>query len=181
MKVQTMYKNRIIGHLDRIWPGLILTKAAAKGRYKPLFAKEFWSSKRWQELIRVCPDPREIASMSPAMLTDAFHGQGLPMGVVGARKYIAYAQKTLWAGPEMMLNRRQWLERDLAFFGNTSTLIDALSAQIEPLLAQTPFQILTCVKGIKVNTAASFAAAVGDPAHYEHGATRGGRPYHSFD
>ncbi len=170
LKVQTMYKNRIIGHLDRIWPGLILTKAAAKSRYQPLFAKEFWSSTRWQELVRVCPDPREIAAMSPTMLIDAFHEQGLPMGVIGARKYIAYAQKTLWADPEMMLSRRRWLERDLAFFDNTSARIDALSVQIEPLLAQTPYHILARVKGIKANTAASFAAAAGDPAHYQYAA-----------
>jgi len=166
LKVQTMYKNRIIGHLDRIWPGLILTKTAAKSRYKPLFATDFWSSKKWQELVRVCPDPREIAAMSPAMLIDAFHEQGFPLGVVGAHKYITYAQKTLWAEPEMTLLRRQWLERDLAFFDRSSARIDALSAQIEPLLAQTPYQILSRFKGISVDTVASFAAAVGDPAHY---------------
>ncbi len=170
LKVRTMYKNRIIGHLDRIWPGLILTKAAAKTRYKPLFVKDFWSSKRWQELVRICPDPREIATMSPAMLVDAFHEQGYPMGVVGAQKYIAYAQKTLWADPETVTSRRPWLEQDLATFDVISARIISLSAQIQLLLAQTPYQFLTRIMGLTPDIVASFAAAVGDPAHYEYAA-----------
>jgi transposase len=43
LKIQTIYKNRVIGHLDRIFPGLILTKAATKERYIPLFHTDFWA------------------------------------------------------------------------------------------------------------------------------------------
>lgn len=168
VKIQTMYKNRIIGHLDRIWPGLILTKEAAKKRYKPLFATDFWTCQRWQQLIRVCPNPRHVAALSPVALIDAFHAQGFPMGPVWAKRFIAYAEKSLWPDPEVAAIRCQWLASDLVALDGVSARIAAFTQQIDPLLAQTPYHFLTRVKGVTATTAASFAAAVGDPAHYNN-------------
>lgn len=166
VKIETIYKNRIIGHLDRLWPGLILTKEAAQKRYKPLFATDFWECKQWQQLIRVCPDPRAVAAMSVAELRAAFHEQGFAMGPIGAKRFIAYAEKTLWPEPEVVATRQPWLVSDLAAFDAVSARIAALKERIQPLLAQTPYQFLTQVKGLTPTTVASFAAAVGDPAHY---------------
>ncbi len=168
LKIQTMYKNRIIGHLDRIWPGLILSKAAAKERYQPLFATEFWECQRWQQLIRICPDPREVAAMSLPVLIDAFHEQGFAMGPVWAKRFIAYAQQSLYPDPEVVSIRRQWLVSDLEAFDGVSARIAAFTDQIHPLLAQTPYHFLTRVKGLTPTTVGSFAAAVGDPTHYRH-------------
>jgi transposase len=168
VKIQTMYKNRIIGHLDRIWPGLILTKAAAKERYQPLFATDFWECQRWQQLVRVCPDPREVAAMSPQELRAAFHEHGFPMGPVWAKRFIVYAQRSLWADPEVVANRRLLLTSDLAALDGVSARIDCFVEQIRPLLAETPYQFLTRVKGLAVTSVASFAAAVGDPAYYNN-------------
>jgi transposase len=168
VKIQTMYKNRIIGHLDRIWPGLILTKAAAKGRYQPLFVTDFWDCQRWQQLVRVCPDPRELAAMSPQEVRTAFHIHGFPMGPAGAKRFIAYAQRTLWADPEVVASRRLLLTSDLAALDGVSARIAYFVEQLRPLLAQTPYQFLTRVKGLSVTSVASFAAAVGDPSHYDH-------------
>ena len=168
VKIQTMYKNRIIGHLDRIWPGLILTKVAAKERYQPLFATDFWECQRWQQLVRVCPDPREIAAMSPQEVRAAFHAHGFSMGPVWAKQFIAYAQRSLWADPEVVASRRLLLTSDLAALDGVSARIDCFVEQIRPLLAETPYQFLTRVKGLAVTSVASFAAAVGDPAHYNN-------------
>ncbi len=168
VKVQTMYKNRIIGHLDRIFPGLILTKAAAKKRYKPLFATDFWQCQTLQGLVRICPDPRELAAMSPSALRAAFHEHGGRMGAVTAQRIIAYAGKVLWPEPEVVAIRRQLLATDLRALDEVSTRIANYSQQLQPLLAQTPYQFLTQVKGLTPLRVASLAAAIGNPDNYSH-------------
>ncbi len=80
VKIQTMLKNQILGHLDRIFPGLVLRGPEAKRRYTPLFALDFWRCLTLQHLIRVCPDPRQLAGMSPADLATAFHAQHYTLG-----------------------------------------------------------------------------------------------------
>jgi transposase len=166
VKVQTMYKNRIIGHLDRIFPGLILTKAAAKERYDPLFATDFWQCRTLQDLVRICPDPRALAAMSPSLLRSAFHEHGCRMGPATAQRIIAYAQKVLWPDPEVVTIRRQLLATDLHTLDEVSARIAAYSEQLQQLLVQTPYQFLTQVKGLTPARVASLAAAIGDPDNY---------------
>ncbi|MCI0645228.1 MAG: IS110 family transposase [Chloroflexi bacterium] len=95
VKLQTMYKNRVIGHLDRIFPGLVLTKTAAKERYQPLFVTDFWQCQTLQDLVRLCPDPRQLAVNSPMALVALFHDQGCQLGPITAHRLIAYAQQVL--------------------------------------------------------------------------------------
>ena len=137
LKVQTMYKNRIIGHLDRIFPGLILTKAAAKERYEPLFATDFWHCQTLQDLVRICPDPSALAAMTPAELRAVFHEQGCRMGPITAQRIIAYAQKVLWPAPAVVAIRRQILAADLRTLDEVSARITDYSQQLQQLLAQT--------------------------------------------
>lgn len=168
VKIQTMVKNRIIGHLDRIFPGLILTKAAAKERYQPLFATDFWECQTLQHLVRVCPDPRALAAMAPAELRAAFHEQEYRLGPATAQRIIAYAQKVLWPDPEVVAIRRQLLATDLQTLDEVSARVAHYTEQLQQLVAQTPYQILTHVKGLTPIQVASLAAAAGDPAHYSH-------------
>lgn len=168
VKVQTMYKNRIIGHLDRIFPGLVLTKAAAKERYEPLFATDFWDCQTVQDLVRLCPDPRALAASSPAALVTLFHNQGCRLGPIVAQRLITYAQKALWPDPEVVAIRRQLLATDLQSLDLLSVRIAHYSDQLQSLLAQTPYHFLTQVKGLTPRRVASLAAALGDPDHYTY-------------
>jgi len=63
IKIRTMLQNQVLGHLDRIFPGLVIIAKEAKARYTPLFATDFWSCQTMQHLIRVCPNPRKLAAM----------------------------------------------------------------------------------------------------------------------
>jgi len=63
VKIQTMLKNQILGHLDRIFPGLVLRGEEANRRYQPLFALDFWRCLTLQRLIHICPDPRLFLPM----------------------------------------------------------------------------------------------------------------------
>jgi transposase len=168
VKVQTMYKNRIIGHLDRIFPGLILTKAATKERYTPLFTTDFWECQTLQNLVRICPDPHTLAAMSPTALRTIFHEHDCRMGPVTAQRIIAYAQKVLWPDQEMVAIRRQILVTDLHTLDRLAATIANYNEQLQQLVAQTPYQFLTQVKGLSSARVASLAAAIGDPDNYTH-------------
>lgn len=168
LKIQTIYKNRVIGHLDRIFPGLILTKAATQERYEPLFATDFWQCQTLQDLVRICPDPRQLAAFSPPGLATLFHQHGCRMGPGTASRIIAYAQKVLWPELEVVAIRRQLLATDLQTLDQVSARIDRYSQQLQQLLAQTPYQFLTQFKGLPPIRVASLAAAAGDPAHYRY-------------
>ena len=82
VKIQTMLKNQIIGHLDRIFPGLVLIGDEAKQRYTPLFATDFWECQTLQHLIRVCPDPHQLAAV---MDLDVVGNSGEPTGPLCGR------------------------------------------------------------------------------------------------
>lgn len=168
VKVETMYKNRIIGHLDRIFPGLVLTKAAAKERYQPLFSTDLWQCQTLQDLIHLCPDPEQLAAMTPKQLAALFHQHGCRMGPITAQRIITYAAKVLWPDPEVVAIRRQLLATDLHTLQVVSAHVAHYSEQLCALLAQTPYQFLTRVKGLSPLTVASLAAACGDPSNYTH-------------
>ncbi|MBU1747061.1 MAG: IS110 family transposase, partial [Chloroflexi bacterium] len=80
LKMRAALKNQIIGHLDRIFPGLIITDQKAQQRRRPLFTTPFWSCEMAQHLVRVCPDPQQLAAMTPTDLITAFHERGYRMG-----------------------------------------------------------------------------------------------------
>jgi transposase len=170
VKIQTALKNQIVGHLDRIFPGLVLQGKAARERYEPLFVADFWSCQTLQHLIRVCPDPRRLAAMAPRELRAAFHNRSFALGLKTAAEIITYAQKVLLPDPEVITIRVELLARDLAFLEEVERLITELEDQLHALLQQTPYWVWTKVRGLSETQVASLAAAIGDPAYYAYAA-----------
>jgi transposase len=168
IKIRTMLKNQIIGHLDRIFPGLLIVGHKARQRYQPLFTTDFWQCHSLQHLIRVCPDPRRLAQMSEAELIAAFHQQGYPLGTKTAAKLIAYAQQVLWPDPELVTIRAELLQHDLQLLEAVEARLVELESRLVSLLEQTPYQFWTRLKGLSPSQVISLAAAIGDPAYYEH-------------
>ncbi len=166
VKIQTMLKNQMIGHLDRIFPGLVLIGDEAKQRYTPLFATDFWECQTLQHLIRVCPDPHQLAAMSPHDLVAAFHQHQFALGPATAAKIIAYTQKVLLPDPDLVAIRCELLQHDLALLAEVESHLAALENRLRDLLAQTPYVVWTKLKGLSDIQVASLAAAMGDPAHY---------------
>jgi len=110
VKIQAALKNQIVGHLDRIFPGLVIQGKGARERYEPLFVADFWSCQTLQRLIRICPDPRRLATMTPDELRTAFHDRGFALGIKMAAEIITYAQKVLLPDAEVIAIRlSSWL------------------------------------------------------------------------
>ncbi len=168
VKMRTMLKNQIIGHLDRIFPGLVLIGEAAKKRYSPMFATDFWECQTMQHLIRVCPDPRQLVAMSPTDLIAAFHAHHFKMGPKTATKIITYAQKVLLPDPEVIAIRTELLHHDLILLDAVEDRLVVMEQRLVELVAQTPYQIWTNLKGLSDLQVARLAAAIGDPQHYNH-------------
>jgi len=168
VKIQAMLKNQIIGHLDRIFPGLVLLGDEAKERYSPLFEADFWTCQTLQHLIRVCPNPHPLARMLPAQLVQLFHAQQYRLGPAVAAKLIAYAQKVLLPDPQLALVRCELLQHDLTLLDEVQAHIAALERRLADLVAQTPYLVWTKIKGLSTVQVASLAAAIGDPANYTH-------------
>lgn len=168
IKMRTMLQNQIIGHLDRIFPGLIIIGPEARARYEPLFAVDFWSCKTLQHLIRVCPDPRRLVAMSPQDLIDAFHAQKYTLSRRYAAKIIAYTKKVLLPDADLIAIRCELLPHDLALLEEVERHIAQLEERLVDLVAQTPYQILTQLKGLSILQVVSLAAAIGDPTCYTH-------------
>jgi len=170
VKMRTALQNQIIGHLDRIFPGLIIIGDEAKDRYEPLFATDLWECQTMQHLIRVCPDPHILAAMSPHDLIQAFHAHNYRMGPVRASKIITYARQVLLPDPQLVAIRCQLLPHDLALLESVESHIAQLDHQLRTLLHQTPYQMWTKLKGLSDPQVASLAAAIGDPANYNYAA-----------
>ena len=170
VKMRTSLQNQIIGHLDRIFPGLIIMGDEAKERYEPLFATDFWECQTMQHLIRVCPSPHMLAAMSPHDLIGAFHAHNYAMGPVRAAKIIAYANKVLLPDPELVAIRCQLLPHDVALLEDVQCHITQLENDLRTLLAETPYPVWTKLKGLSDIQVASLAAAIGDPGNYKYAA-----------
>ena len=168
VKMRTMLKNQIIGHLDRIFPGLVIIGEEARERYTPLFVTDIWECQTLQHLIRVCPDPRQLARMTTAQLIAAFHAHHFKMGPKIAAKIITYAQKVLLPDSEVIAIRSELLHHDLILLEAVEERIVVMEARLVDLVAQTPYQIWTKLRGLSDLQVARLAATIGDPNHYSH-------------
>ena len=149
-KIERILKNQIIGHMDRIFPGLLLLNDVAKERYTSLFGTDFWQCQTLQNLIRICPNPNELLGMSSAQLVKAFHVQNCRLGPAAAGRIIAQAHQTLLPDPQLAAIRCELLQHDLALLDAVQARLTLLEQRLASLVTQTPYQVLAKLKGLSI-------------------------------
>ncbi len=170
VRIAGMLKNQIIGHLDRIFPGLVVFGAEAQKRYPPLFETNFWTCSTLQRLIRLCPNPHRLAYMEPSTLVRLFHERQYRLGLKSAARIIARAQETLLPEPLLVDIRAELLQHDLELLDELQSHLAVLEQRLAVLLATTPYAVWAKLKGLSMVQVASLAAAIGDPANYSDAA-----------
>ena len=168
VKIRTMLRNQVIGHLDRTFPGLVRPKHDLEHGGPPQLFARFWKCQTAQHLVRLCPNPRLLAHMAPQELIELFHTRGWRLGPVMAKRIIAFAQQVLCPDQEVIEARQPLLELDLQMLEALEQAIAEADKQIASYLAQTQGQILTEIRGIGPIRAAAYVAGIGNPDHYEH-------------
>jgi len=81
---------------------------------------------------------------------------------------ITYAQKVLLPDPEVIAIRSELLHADLMLLEAVEQRLLLLEKRFVDLVAQTPYQIWTQLKGLSDLQVARLAASIGDPDHYTH-------------
>lgn len=168
VKERTALRNQIIGHLDRIFPGLVRPNRRPEFGGPPKLFARFWKCQTAQRLIRLCPTPHRLVQMSPETLCQLYQAQGWKLARTWAQRIIQFAHLVLLPDPELVAVRLQILELDLQVLDLLDQTIDKIEKEIAHYLSKTEGQVLVEVKGIGPVRAAAYVAGIGAPSHYEH-------------
>ena len=168
VKNRTALRNQIIGHLDRICPGLVRPNRRPEFGGPPKLFARFWECQTAQRLIQICPDPHRLVEMTPEALCQLFSAHNWRLTRGWAQRIIQFADLVLLPDPEVVATRLPMLNLDLAFLDLLDQTINEVEKQIAHYLSKTEGQVLIKVKGIGFIRAAAYVAGIGAPTLYEH-------------
>jgi transposase len=168
VKARTALRNQIIGHLDRIFPGLVRPNHRAELGGPPKLFARFWECQTAQRLIQLCPNPRRLVEMDVEDLCQLFRTQQWRIGRATAQRIIQFAHQVLLPDKEIIAARLPMLQLDLTLLDQLNQVIEEADLQIAHYLNKTKGQVLTHIKGIGSLRAAAYVAGIGNPEHYEH-------------
>lgn len=155
-------RNQIVSLLDLIWPGA--TACDKERGISPILADMF--CKTGMALMRLGPDPRKIAALSPAELQRKLRAKGANPHGRTVKELVARARLALMpCGP--VHPRIELLQRFLDAYEAVDKAMAAIEAAEADALAKTPGRMLVSVKGLEVVSASGYAAFVGDPRRFE--------------
>jgi len=70
-QASTRLKNQIIGHVDRLYPGLVINDKPLAERYQPLW-RSLWADETPRRLLILYPDPRDLRRTDVETLCQRF-------------------------------------------------------------------------------------------------------------
>lgn len=144
--------QQLTTHVDRCFPGLGTT---------------MWSvalSKAGRLVISELADPVRVARLGPSRLRSFAAKRGVRMTTPLAEKIVEAARQALPV-PGAEVSRRL-LANDLQLLADVEEQIALADLEIEALLPQTPFGVLTSTPGWGPVRVANYGAAVGDPERW---------------
>jgi transposase len=150
--IRTATKNRLLGQLDRSFPGLTLALPDVLGtKVGRLVAAEF-------------ADPARLAALGSSRFIRFGATRGLQIRRPTADKLIAAAKDAL-PMPDAAVARAV-LAADLALLGDLDAQINTADAELARLVPQSPFKTLLTVKGWGAVRAGNYGGALGDPDRF---------------
>jgi transposase len=149
---RTATKNQLLGQLDRAFPGLTLVLPdVLSTKVGHLIAAEF-------------ADPARLAALGSSRFIRFAANRGL-------RVYRPMADRLVQAARDALLTTdaavaREVLAEDLALLADLNAQISAVEHEMTLLVPVSPFAPLTTVSGWAAIRAATYGAALGDPARW---------------
>lgn len=135
-QASTRLKNQIVGHVDRLYPGLVISDQASAERYQPLF-RNLWVHDTPRRLLTLYPEPRELRGTDVATLCQRFRTAGYWMTRPYAAKILAAVQALVLPDAELAARRSIFLQRDLASLAYIEDQLVEVASEMVDLLDLT--------------------------------------------
>lgn len=167
--------NQLLVRVERVFPNLLLDHKDEK----PL-CESPTTSKLFQHVLHLCPDPYSILSMTTDDFIELFHRHGCALGPKNAQKIAQAAQRALLPPRPAQAVHLRLLDRELQLIDHYQHEIATLTDQLAALVHHTPARHLVELPGASAQLIAHFVAAVEDwqrfPSVRELWATAGFAP-----
>lgn len=160
----TRLKNQIVGHVDRLYPGLVISDQQVAERSEPL-CRDLWTQDTPRRLLTLYAEPARLHAVDAAGLYAQFRAAGYWMTRPYAAKIVAAVQALAVPDVLMAACRSRFLERDLAQLGFVETQRAELEAEMVALLDETWGAALRPT-GVQPLQLACLVATIGDLRQY---------------
>lgn len=161
----TRLKNQIVGHVDRLYPGLVVRDWEAAKRLKPLF-RDLWAAETPRRLLALCPDPYQLRAHSAESLYLLFRGADYWMNRPYAGRILAATRSLCLPDPELVAVRIAMLQKDLSSLVEAEQQVTEVEAEMVGYLDET-WGFWLRSTGVDPARLACLVATVGNIEHYE--------------
>ncbi len=163
-QASTRLKNQILGHVDRLYPGLVIGDEELAKRYRPLF-RDLWTQETPERLLALYPNPHSLRQATAASVYERFRQAGYWMTRPYAAKIVAAVQALALPDAQMAAQRSVLLQRDLTGLAQVSHQLTEVGAEMVALLDLTWGRWLrpTAVEPLRL---ACLVATAGDIRQY---------------
>jgi transposase len=135
-QASTRLKNQIVGHVDRLYPGLVISDQAAAERYQPLF-RNLWANDTPRRLLLLYPEPRDLRSTDVETLCQRFRTADYWMTRPYAAKILAAVCALPLPDAELAARRSTFLQQDLASLAYVEGQLAEVATEMVDLLDLT--------------------------------------------
>lgn len=164
-QASTRLKNQIIGHVDRLYPGLVIQHKEMAQRYPTLF-DSLWQAETPRRLMMLFPNPYLLRRQTEETLFQAFRAQHYWMARPYAKKILSAVRDLCPPDPGLAGIRSTLLQQDLERLEQIEQKIVYTEMLMTSHLGQTWGQWLrpTEVDPVRI---ACLVATIGDIRHYQ--------------
>jgi len=164
-QASTRLKNQIIGHVDRLYPGLVIQHKEMAQRYPTLF-DSLWQAETPRRLMMLFPNPYLLRRQTEETLFQAFRAQKYWMTRPYAAKILNTVRDLCLPDPGLANIRSALLLQDLERLEQIEQKIAHTEMLMTSHLGQTWGQWLRSTEVDPVRIAC-LVATIGDIQHYQ--------------